>query len=476
MAPRRASAGRVVAQAGTRAVARAGTRAVAQAGTRAVARAAKLADWAFHADDDAVLRALVTGRHAQSMREYFGSAAYAELTALAAAARRAPRRRGPKILILPGIMDSKIGGPFPADAPPDGARRRLENRVLWVDPLQIAAGRLTALRLPQGAGFSAVGVLLFSYARLKLKLEQSGREAAFHSYDWRLGLDELGAQLAARIAAERQPVILVAHSMGGLVARMATGLLPKRLVRKLILLGTPHQGSFASVQALRGTYPPVRRMSRLDRRHSADYLTTKVFSTFPGLYHMLPPAVKGIDLLDPRHWPREGPAPDGKMLARVAAVRAAFPPADARMIQVIGVNRETVVGLRRTSAGFEYTMTHHGDGTVPRDLAALPGIKSYFVEELHGNLASNPRVVGAIVDLVHRGRTQRLPQRWRREGGPARRIDDAQLRLEGAGKLDWRKLASAQREAILGELDSARNPALPRESPSTSRKRPRRPR
>jgi pimeloyl-ACP methyl ester carboxylesterase len=411
-------------------------------------QSARSADWAFHADDHAVLDALVTGRHAQSLREYFGAPAYAELSLLAAAAKRASRPRGVKVLILPGIMGSKIGGPLVSGP----------SEVLWVDPLQISAGRLTALKLPAGKSLRAVGVLLFSYARLKLQLEISGRDARFHSYDWRLGLDVLGAELAARIAAEGEPVILVAHSMGGLVARMAARMLPKRLVRKIILLGTPNDGSFASVQALRGTYPFVRRMSRLDRRHSPEYLAAKVFNTFPGLYHMLPPPrrLKGLDLFQARDWPVEGPPPRKRLLKEVAAVRAKLAPPDSRMTQILGVNQETVVGVRRTEAGFEYSMARSGDGTVPLALARLPKLKSYFVEELHGNLANNPQVIRAVVDLVRRGRTHHLPQFWRNKRGPVRRIDDAGLRRENGAKIDWGSLSSAQREAALGELDSAR--------------------
>lgn len=396
-----------------------------------------------------MLEALISGRHSRSLREYFGARAYAELSVLAAAAakaraKRVRKPRGP-VLILPGIMGSKIGG---------SAR----SPVLWVDPLQIAAGRLTALKLPSGESLRAVGVLLFSYARLKLQLEIGGLRTSFHSYDWRLGLDVLGAQLAARIESEEQPVILVAHSMGGLVARVAARMLPKRMVRKLIMLGTPNAGSFASVQALRGTYPFVRRMARLDRRHSPEYLATKVFNTFPGLYHMLPTPRRpeGIDLFDPREWPPDGPAPDGPLLKGVAAVRANLAPADSRMLQIVGVNRETVIGLRRTAAGFEYSLARSGDGTVPVALALLPKLKSYFVDELHGNLANNRQVIRAVVDLVRRGRTRHLPQRWRNLHRFVRRVDDAELRREGGGKIDWASLSSAQREAALGELDSTR--------------------
>jgi len=423
-------------------------------------RSVRNADWAFHADDDEVLDALVSGLHAQSLREYFGAPAYAQLSVLAAAAKQAKKPRGPKVLILPGIMGSKIGeAPRVAagGARPGMRRRGASPRVLWIDPLEIAAGRLSALALPSGKALRAAGVLLFSYAKLKLQLEISGREALFHAYDWRLGLDELGAQLAARIVGNEQPVILVAHSMGGLVARMAVRMLPKRWVRRLIMLGTPNEGSFAAVHALRGTYPFVRRMSRLDHKHSAEHLAAKVFSTFPGLYHMLPSRrLEGIDLFDPRDWPADGPTPSARILEQVAAVRAALAPADQRMVHIVGVDQETVIGMRRTAAGFEYDMTRNGDGTVPLALATLPKLKSYFVQELHGNLANNAQVIQAIIDLVRRGRTRRLPGRWRVRRGPVQHIDDAQLRLESGEKIDWAGLTSAEREAALGELDSGR--------------------
>jgi hypothetical protein len=201
----------------------------------------------------------------------------------------------------------------------------------------------------------------------------------------------------------------------------------------------------------------MRKMAALDRRHSAEYLAAKVFGTFPGVYHMLPLAAgRRLNLTDPAAWPPDGPQPNAQLLRQAAAVRKCLAPVDSRMVHVIGVDQETVVGVRRSASGFEYTMSHNGDGTVAVISARQPKLKSYFVAELHGNLANNPQVIRAVLDLLHSGRTHDLPAHWRARRAPIRRTDDRRLRLEGGAKIDWRRTTAAQREAILAALDSSR--------------------
>ena len=229
-------------------------------------------DWAFHASNAAVFDALVHGRHRDSLSEFFGAAGYELLAPLARAAHKVKPRKGPRVLVVPGMMGSRLSDLSAARSP------RSHGRLLWIDPQSIAGGRLRDLALPSRRPIRARGVLLTSYAKLKLSLSLAGFDARFFAYDWRLGIDEIGASLAAAIAAAGRPTVLVAHSMGALAARVAIKRLPKRLLRRLIMLGAPNRGSFAPVLALRGTYPFVQKLSRLDLGHSPEELAAQGFS------------------------------------------------------------------------------------------------------------------------------------------------------------------------------------------------------
>jgi pimeloyl-ACP methyl ester carboxylesterase len=411
-------------------------------------------DWAFHAANSAVFEALARRQRCASLREHFGERVYEELSALARGAKRT--RKLARVLIVPGMMGSRL-----CDASRGGGSSGAA--LLWIDPKRIGSGRLEDLALPTGKPVRARGVLLSSYAKLKLGLAVRGFDARFFAYDWRLGIEEIGAALAAAIAATR-PGAVIAHSMGALVARVALRRLPKRAVRRLIMLGAPNHGSYAPVLALRGVYPFVQKLSRLDLRHSPDELSSRIFSTFPGLYQMLPTREHSgldFDLLDAGCWPSTGPRPDPDLLARVAAARAAMADPDERMVQIVGVNRDTVVSVRRAADGFEYAFAPSGDGTVPVSMTLLPGLDTYYADELHGNLTSNSRILDALAELIRGGSTRIVMREYTPELCNPRHVGDARLREAELGKIDWRRLTSAQREAVMADLDGADDGGCP---------------
>src|SRR5438034_9288565 len=211
--------------------------------TRKAVAAAEQSGFALHSDE--LERALLTGESRGLLEDYFGPDNYNQLRDLARDAAARPVRGGHSVLSLPGIMGSTL------------AKKRLlgiEN-TLWINPVAIALGKLMALKLNGASSpYHAAGTILLAYLKLKLRLKIRGFDADFFPYDWRRSLEDLGADLANKIRQEpASQVSLVAHSMGGLVARMA---LPEagEKVTRLIMLGTPNYGSFAPVQVIRATY------------------------------------------------------------------------------------------------------------------------------------------------------------------------------------------------------------------------------
>ncbi len=244
--------------------------------------------------DEDIERLLVSGERRAELAAQLGPRGYRELAALAKRAGETRSRGGPVVYVLPGLMGSRIG-----------TRGRLLDDVLWLDPIEIAAGHLTRLALPRGSRLSALGVMLLNALKMKLSLTIAGFDARFHAYDWRLGVEALAAELNTRIEADGvRDVMLVGHSMGGVVARVALAAGAGRITR-VVQLGAPNAGSFAAVLALRGVYVTVRKLAALDLRHDAEDLARVVFRSLPSLHELLPdPALAaGPDFFDTANWP-----------------------------------------------------------------------------------------------------------------------------------------------------------------------------
>ncbi|MGH3087715.1 MAG: CHAT domain-containing protein, partial [Rubrobacteraceae bacterium] len=93
-----------------------------------------------------------------------------------------------------------------------------------------------------------------------------------------------------------------------------------------------------------------------------------------------------------------------------------------RMFYVAGYDRPTFYGIEDFSRLDDldaYDVTLKGDGTVPHELGLLDDVKTYYVDEEHGNLAINERVLASLDELLQNGSTDglidRLPARRRGE-------------------------------------------------------------
>jgi len=189
---------------------------------------------------------------------------------------------------------------------------------------------------------------------------------------------------------------------------------------RLIMLGTPNHGSFAVPQMITGVEGLVRKLTLLDLVHSQHELLD-VLNSFPALYQMLPSPFTGAGSAELYDAQTYGELHVGQALLTTArehheALADAVDP--DRMLQVVGASRPTPSGLEDPSRiasldGYAYSMC--GDGKVPHALSGLMDasgrrVPMYYVEEGHGGLPVNDRVLAALPQLLDTGVTTMLPR------------------------------------------------------------------
>ena len=380
----------------------------------------------------------------------------------------------PVVVVLPGIMGTCL------DA--DGKR-------VWLDPLSLAAGALRSIAF--GAERVTAGELFGrTYGDICEHLAASHRVLPF-PYDWRQSLDVLGERLGTfldlLLKETAQPVRLLAHSMGGLVVRACIyrrrdvmDTLMRRDGARLVMAGTPHQGSHSMVENLLGKGNALRALARLDFRHDMQDVLD-IVAGFRGALQLLPSpgfvdtfqgqpeggeaqqywdaeAWKKLKALNTDLWfgDRRCGQPDADTLASAGwlwtedakAGAAALPslPADyqAKAIYVFGIAPDTPCGLRLEDRGgskrLRMVSTARGDGTVTWDSGRIGNIGSfYYLPAVHGDLLSTADSFAALGELLVGGTTARLdrhppatraagPERPRSyDPGPPNAVDDIHL-------------------------------------------------
>ncbi len=384
---------------------------------------------------------LASGAHRRELTAFFGEAEYAKLRGMAiaaAAVKQDPRR---VVWYLPGIMGTQLALPRP---------RPLPDNLLWLDPTDIHHGRLPLLHIP-GETLITCGPVLYTWLPLKLALNIAGYTAHCFAYDWRLDLNDVTAAFARTLEESgAEQVNLVGHSMGGLVARALLQTSAGRRVQRLLTLGTPHRGSFAPVQAVRGVYPLVRRLAQIDPVNSPEVLSREVFSSFHSLYQMLPRDLQP-DLIDPTQWPPEGPQPNATLLARATLFDPG--PPDPRIDAIAGHGFLTTSHAAVTQGEFWYRYDYSGDGTVPVTRATVADCRAWYVQVAHNELPRDPGVQAAVVTLLDGGTPSLAAQKPTRHDAPVA-TSDSQLRQQLTGKLDWAHMDMDQRRNFLDSLNA----------------------
>jgi hypothetical protein len=343
------------------------------------------------------------------------------------AARNAPR---PLAVLVPGTMGSSLS---------------VGGRAVWLEFMRLALGGLADIGIEAG-DVAPTGLLDRFYAPLLEHLERSHR-VEVHPYDWRLSVRDAARTLAAKLeellpVAEqhRQPVHIVAHSMGGLVARamIADGGAGERVWRRmcalpgsrLLMLGTPNRGSYEAVRWLTGFNGTQTKLALLDLKHGTEGIVD-IVRRFPGLVEMLPHEAGASAWSDSARWTRLKAdidagfgTVDDRLLRDAKRSWSLLDNAEIdpeRMLYVAGCASATVcehelrdLDWSDTRKRIEWLATAEGDGTVTWAAGRLPRLPVWYAPATsHDELCANGddrRIFRGYVDLLLTGRTEQLLQ------------------------------------------------------------------
>jgi CHAT domain/Lecithin:cholesterol acyltransferase len=415
----------------------------------------------------------------RTLRAYLGDERYQRMHALALKrnVRQGVSEPRGNVVVIPGIMGSEL----------TAVDRSGISEQIWLKARRIIFGGLGRLRLAEDGrsehdrryDIRASGILKRYYGELLLSLSESWNVRAFW-YDWRKDLNIAANELRAQISGwfnDDAPVHIVSHSMGGLVARTFINNHPDRWRNmwdeqsdgrsggRLIMLGTPNYGSFEIPRAIAGLADAVRKLAFADITHDLTDLRG-ILNTFVGSYQMLP---------SPNIMPEMKPLYDSETYGTVG-LRVSQSRLDnahnhheslkeaisaERMVYIAGYGRPTysnIKDLSRLDRKEAYDITLKGDGTVPHQLGILRTsdgveIKTFYVDEEHGNLASNAEIQLSLGELLESGTTKRLSA-----GIPSRRAlrDDAATKERAREQIDHIEASEEDRLKILVRRNSLR--------------------
>ncbi|MEU6726342.1 hypothetical protein ABZ917_21795 [Nonomuraea wenchangensis] len=353
------------------------------------------------------------------------------------------------VMVLPGIMGSELvevetgrtlwglaNGAWYARAWTSGSSLR----ALQVTDEERSGttGRIAARRLLRVPAFAPVLRGVEPYTALLMAAQRQASDPMAvreFAYDWRLSIEHNARLLA--VHAERHlnmwrghpkgsrsaQLVLVAHSMGGLVASYFMYVLGGATdVRALVTLGTPFYGAVKAVHLMSTGAGAPLPMPRQRLRALA--------LTLPGLHDLLPT----YRCVDEGHTARRltaadiaavggNPALSQEAFDRRKRLMAGAATAGwAQLSPLVGVQQNTMQSLvlndgvaephgytclPRADGGME-RLDMRGDGTVYRQSASPAGTQPFHLPQTHGALAARPEPIAHVCAVM----TQRTLGPW----------------------------------------------------------------
>ena len=327
---------------------------------------------------------------------------------------KARRQARSVVFLLPGITGSHLS---------------VKDNRIWLDPFSLGLGGLTKIEI-NDKNIHAEDILGLAYDDLVEFLREEHDVVTF-PYDWRLSLQDEANRLANRLREQLQntvlPIQILAHSMGGLLARVMFAQqdnadvyqqLRQRQGFRFVMLGTPNSGSHSIVRTILGREKTIKYLSLLDLKHSQEELL-QIIARYPGMLELLPSADerdyfanaiwKELKNIEDEGW-IEPEIEDLKIAASTWRLIRQTPLDPESTLYVAGQADFTASQLTIDNNKIKFIGTPQGDGRVPWEGGIPAGIKTYYMTGVvHGDLAKHEPAFAALQELLDTGVTNRLP-------------------------------------------------------------------
>jgi len=349
------------------------------------------------------------------------------------------------VVFIPGIVGSRLSRAANGkEVWPDVASMLMSPSDDYLDDLALASDGSQVSGREMAASSvidkeSVLGISASFYGNILQALVadgySSGTTLFAFPYDWRLDIKHAAAALADTIAAARAAspdgkISIVAHSMGGLIAKeYLGGLTDVSFVDKLVLLGAPQLGSPSAFKYLNygdnlGFQIPIVNLDILNHGE-----VKKIAQNMPSIYDLLPSrmyvqdnggyvqdfrngssAVLGFDAMDQLMLANPADHRNAGLLAAADVLHGALDaaPVNAPSIyNIAGCAEPTVSGYRIYDNGVVDITRTDGDGVVPL-VSAMDrsnGAKNYFISGgatgiSHVDLVSDTRAISLIMAIL----------------------------------------------------------------------------
>lgn len=326
-------------------------------------------------------------------------------------------KRGSETLWIDALrIITNIGDEFMDPLMLDGGGQPVDNLVSIGDVLRTALG----------GGFNYFKGLIDELERAQY---QENTDLFVFPYDWRLDNRLTAIQLKQKIdqilaATGAGRVNLVAHSMGGLVAKQYIADNPQSKINKLIFIGTPHLGAVSAAKTLLFgdnlgmqfvlSFLNEREIKKIARNMASIYqlLPSEAYISLTGGYFYDLIQRKILNYAETVNY-LIGKGLNAGLLAAAAAFHSSIDsldlPGAAEVYNIAGCKTATIKNIIRRSGGRPGAEEYYldlatGDGTVPlysADRSGQSGITNLYVRKtVHSKMPSLDNIRQLIVQII----------------------------------------------------------------------------